>query len=97
MKRNLDTIKKGADIFGLLFLGDGATISEPPFLNIMASGENTPVSVLEIGYCQGHLGDGGKKIGSLICHKCLDHTKEVDTANKLTYRVMFDGSPNVQM
>ena len=33
-----------ADIFGLLFLGDIATVSRPPFLNILDSGK-IPVSV----------------------------------------------------
>ena len=48
-------IKKEADIFGLLFFGDGATISKCPLLNIMASAKNIPVAVLEIVDCQGHL------------------------------------------
>ena len=36
MKMILAMIKKEADIFGLLFLGDGATISRFPLLNILA-------------------------------------------------------------
>ena len=47
-KRNLTTIKKESGIFGLLFLGDGAKISRCPLLNILDSGENIPMSVLEI-------------------------------------------------
>ena len=54
-------IKTEADIFGLLFLGDGDTISRCPLLNIMASGGNMSVAVLEIVDCQGHLSDGNKK------------------------------------
>ena len=38
MKRNLSMNKKKDKIFGLLFLGDGATISRCPLLNIMAYG-----------------------------------------------------------
>ena len=37
IKSNLAMIKKEADIFGLLFLGDGDTISRCPLLNILAS------------------------------------------------------------
>ena len=37
MERNLSLIKKESDIFGLLFLGDGATISRVPLLNILVS------------------------------------------------------------
>ena len=55
MKRNLAMIKKEAEIFGLLFLGDGATISICPLLNILASAKNISVAVLEIVDFQGHL------------------------------------------
>ena len=60
-KRILAMIKKEADIFGLLFLGDGSTILRCPLLNILASAKNIPVAVLEIIDCQGHLADGNKK------------------------------------
>ena len=39
MERNLNLIEKESDIFGLLFLGDGATISRVPLLNILVSGK----------------------------------------------------------
>ena len=51
-------IKKEADTFGLLFLGDGATILICPLLNILDSSKNIPVAVLEIFDCQGHLDRG---------------------------------------
>ena len=35
MERNLSLIKKESDIFGLLFLGDGATISRIPKFTIV--------------------------------------------------------------
>ena len=37
MGRNLSLIEKESEIFGLLFLGDGATISRVPLLNILVS------------------------------------------------------------
>ena len=46
IKSNLAMIKKEAEIFVSLFLGDGATISIFPLLNIMASVNNIPVAVL---------------------------------------------------
>ena len=61
-------IKKEAEIFGLLFLGDGATISRCPLLNILASTKNIPVDVLENVDCQGHLPSGNKKDGTFICN-----------------------------
>ena len=60
-KRNLEMIKKESAIFGLLFLGDGATISRCPLLNTLASAKNIPVAILEIVDCQVHLDDCNKK------------------------------------
>ena len=68
-------IKKESDIYGFLFLGDGATISRYPLLNIMASAKKIPVTVLEIVDCQGHLADGNKKDGTFICNRFLNHMK----------------------
>ena len=48
MERNFSLIEKESDIFGLLFLGDGDTISIVPLLNILVSGKNLPVAVLEL-------------------------------------------------
>ena len=69
MKRNLAMIKKEAEIFELLFLGDCATISRFPLLNIMASAKNIPVAVLDIVDFQVHLADGNKNMeNSVVIH-----------------------------
>ena len=60
MERNLSLTKKESDIFGFLFIVDGATISIIPVLNIF------PVAVLELVDCQGHLSDGGENDGTFI-------------------------------
>ena len=39
MERKFILIKKDSDIFVLLFLGDGVTISRVPLLNILVSGK----------------------------------------------------------
>ena len=39
IEKNLSLIEKESDIFGLLFLGDGATISIVPLLKILVSGK----------------------------------------------------------
>ena len=90
-------IKKEAEIFGLLFLGDDATISRCPLLNILASENNILVSVLEIVDCQGHLADGNKKDATFICNRFFNHMKEIDPGKKLTNIIMFDGAFNVQL
>ena len=89
-------IKKEADIFGLLFLGDGATISRCPLLNILCSTKNITVAVLEIVDFQGHLSQGNKKCASFICNRFLKHLKAIDPQFFFTDVIMFDGSSNVQ-
>ena len=75
MKRSLAIIKKEAEIFGLLFLGDGVKFSRCPLLNILASGENILVVVLETVDCQGYLDDGNKDDRILICNHLLNNMK----------------------
>ena len=45
MERNLSLIEKESEIFGLLFLGDGATISRVPLLKFVFR-KNLPMAVL---------------------------------------------------
>ena len=97
MKSNLSMIKKEAEIFGLLFIGDDATISRCPLLNILASANNIPVAVLVIVDCQGHLADGNKKDGTFICNQFLNHMREIDLGKKLTDIVMFYGASNAKL
>ena len=71
-------------MFGLLFLGDGATISRIPPLNILVSGKNLPVSVLELNYCQGNLAGGGEINGSFICNRYIEHIRNSDPHKSIT-------------
>ena len=59
-------IKTEAEIFGLLFLGDGTTISRCQLMNILASTKNIPLAVLENFNCQGRLADGNKNMEHLF-------------------------------
>ena len=97
MKIKLAMIKDKADILGLLFLGGGATISRCPLLNILASGKNIPLSVLDIVYCQGDLSEGNNKYGILFCNLFLKQIKEIDRTKKLSGIVLFDGALNVKL
>ena len=62
MKINIATTKKKAEIFGLLFLGYGTTISKFSLLIMMDSGENILVAVVKIVDFQCHLDDGNKNM-----------------------------------
>ena len=75
-------IKNEAEIFGFLFLGDGARISRCQLLNILDSTKNIPISALEIVYFQGHLADGNKKDGKFINNQFLNSMREIDPDNQ---------------
>ena len=97
MERNLSLIEEESEIFGLLFLGYGATISRVPLLNILVSGNNLPVAVLELVDLQGHLADGGIKNRIFICNIFLDQFKRIDPHKSITDVIMFYGASNVQL
>ena len=78
MESNFSLIEKESDIFGFLFLGDGSTISRVPLLNILVSGKNLPVAVLELVDFKGHLADGGTKNATFVCNRLLDHFIIID-------------------
>ena len=80
---------------GILFLGDGATISRISLLNILVSGKNHPVAVLQLVDCQGHLADVGEKYGSFICTIFLYHIWKIDPHMSIIDVVMFDEASNV--
>ena len=94
MENNLILIEKESDIFGLLFLGDGDTLSRVPLLYIFVSGEKIPVVVLELVDCQGHLADGGKRNGIFICNIFLEHIKKLILTSQLQ---MFSFLMELQM
>ena len=71
-------IRKEAEIFGLLFLGNGATISICLLFNVPDSVKNILVAVLEIIDYQGHLPDGNKEDTTFICDRFLNHMREID-------------------
>ena len=97
MKRNLSLIKQESDIFGLSFLSNGATISRIPLLNILVSGKNLLVAVLELVDCQGQLEDGGEKDVICICTRFTDNVRNTNPHKSIIHVVIFDGASNVHL
>ena len=71
-------IKNEAEIFGLIFLGYGATISRCPWLDILDSGKNIPVAVFENCWLSSTFSWWQQKYGTLICNQFLKHMKKID-------------------
>jgi len=95
--KNMKLLMNEANVFGISFFGDGATVKRMPLLNILASGINNLSTCLEIVDCTGHLEVGGKKDAEFIAQKFIKHidTVEKEVPNSVDV-VLFDGALNVQ-
>ena len=90
MKKNFTMINKEEDLFGLLFIGDGATISRTPLLKIMVYGKSIPVSIYNLLVFK-EIYQMVKKNGTFICCIFLEHKKTSDPSKPTMDVVMFDG------
>ena len=77
-EENLAKLRDGAEVFGLCFLGDGATVKRMPLFNVLGANANTPPVVLEIHDCTKHMEQGGKKDAAYICAIVVDHLESID-------------------
>ena len=95
--QTMENLLKEADIYGLTFFGDGATIKKSPFMNILASSIHEPAGCLSIVDCSGHLASDGTKDAFFIANLFIPHIKAIETKNpKCADLVIFDGASNVQ-
>jgi hypothetical protein len=58
---NKTNLLKSADVFGLGFLCNGATVKRIPLMNIIASCADSPPITISIHDCTKHMKEGGKK------------------------------------
>ncbi len=63
--KNISKLLQDAEVFGLGWLGDGATIKCMPLLNILVLCGPAPSTVVSIVDCTLHMSDGRKKDGGL--------------------------------
>ncbi len=82
-----------AEIYGISWLGNGATIKHMPLLNIIAfCGDSSPM-VVSILDCTNYMSNGGKKF--IMLH-LKEKVKEVHGLGLFTDCFFFDGASNVQ-
>jgi hypothetical protein len=97
IKNTYDLLMKEADVYGLTFFGDAATVKKTPLINILASSVHLPVGCLRIVDCTGHLQANGRKDAAYISELFVPHIVEMEkTSPKCTDLVIFDGASNVQ-
>ena len=95
-EENMKKLEIDADVHGLSFLGDGATIKRTPFINVLFSAANAHLVVLDVIDCSNHLKNGGKKDAIYIQKLFVEHLKRLDPKKNQTDVIFFDGEKNVQ-
>lgn len=93
----MENATKDADVYGITFFGDAATVKKAPLINILVSSVYLPAGCLSIVDCSGHLQNDGRKDASYISDLFLPHITEMETlVPNCTDLVIFDGASNVQ-
>ncbi len=64
--KNISKLLEDVEVFGLGWLGDGATIKQMPLLNILVFCENAPPRVVSNVDYTSHMSDGGNKDATYI-------------------------------
>ena len=93
---NKEALLKEAKIFGLAFLGDGATVKRMALMNILAMCADTLPITVSIQDCTKHMQDGGKKDASYIARMFEEEVNKFDPTRSFTDVFFFDGASNVQ-
>ncbi len=94
--RNKRLTTENANVFGLSWIGDGATIKRMPLLNMLAMCGSKPPAVIVILDCTGHMVDSGKKDSEFIMSFFKAKIDEFDPGKTLTDTFFFDGATNIQ-
>ena len=95
-KSNKEKLLKEARVFGLAFLGDGATIKRMPLMNVLAMTATVSPMTIAIQDCSSHMAEGGKKDAVYVASLFEERVGEFDSQNQLTDVFFFDGASNVQ-
>ena len=95
-KANKEKLLKEARVFGLAFLGDGATIKRMPLMNVLAMTATVSPMTIAIQDCSSHMEEGGKKDAVYVASLFEEKVGEFDPQNQLTDVFFFDGASNVQ-
>jgi len=95
-ERNKVELLKESRVFGLAFMGDGATIHRMPLMNILAMSGTSPPMTVGIIDCTTHMAIGGKKDAAYISEIFHEKVVEYDPTNTVTDLFYFDGASNVQ-
>ena len=93
----LGKLKKDSHIFGIAFMGDGATIKKFPLTSVLAVGVHQGPAVLDICDATAHMAEGWRKTGPYIRDLFKPWMEKVDPHKNCVDLILFDGASNVQL
>jgi hypothetical protein len=93
---NKSLLEREADIFGICWLSDGATIAQMPLINVLGMCADTPPVCVAIEDCSGHVSKGGKKDAVYIARLMEKIILPYDPDRSRSTLFWFDGAGNVQ-
>ena len=82
--KSISKLLQDAEVFGLGWLGDGATIKQMPLLNILVLCVSAPPTVVSIVDCTKHISDGGQKNATYMIEKFQRKVNEINTDKLLS-------------
>ena len=94
--KNKTAIMSQALQFGMVWLGDGATIHKMPLINVICMTGVCPPTVIAVNDCSDHMSAGGKKDATYIAQMFEETIIEFDKEKLCTDIFFFDGASNVQ-
>jgi hypothetical protein len=97
LDRDFRELLVDADVFGIEFFGDGATIHRCPLVNVFASSFHVPAMIVNIIDCSKQLQGGQKKDGTFISDLFLPIIKALDELKDKADIIFFDGGSNFQL
>ena len=93
---NKTTLMRAASTWGLSFMGDGATVSRMPLINVLGMCGDSPPIVVAVNDCTEHMAGGGKKDATYISKVFEETVVNYDPLKVHTDLFFVDGASNVQ-
>ena len=96
IEHNQENLCREADVFGLSWLSDGATIGRMPLINVLGLCADSPPTCVAIEDCSGHMSAGGRKDARYIAELMEGIIQPYDPDKSRSTLFWFDGASNVQ-
>ena len=91
-EKDREVLLKDAPVCGLGFQGDGASVMEVAYVNVLCSGVHRQISVQDIVDCTDHLQGGWKKDAKFVAESFIQPILDLDPHGDYVDFLMLDGA-----